>query len=311
MVTVHRQPSSNNRKFKQSEFHMPEKIRYEFARSEQSIFSEIYFPKRVAYYRAIFDALRHGYNETLVKVYLDNNIEALLNEFKRYPALFDPHDYNKIRRIRIPVSIAEAKNRIEMYKSPFEGWSTYSVDGVFFDRNGKMYEEATQVVRIMFRLKSSYAETASETNCGDVLRAILFWIIARQGRPYEHKMWSKGEEQQFIRSHTPWSKRKRLFVGQYFADIARETNKWIDDRALFIFAYLVRQFADQVLAEKLYEEETWISHFFDKNFIVISRIKLKPKKKVCYIKKSKSGWKKFSLVMEKTKKEPRNTRRST
>ncbi|KKU59231.1 MAG: hypothetical protein UX81_C0011G0020, partial [Parcubacteria group bacterium GW2011_GWA2_47_12] len=33
---------------------MPEKTQYIFARSEQSIFSEIYFPKRAAYQDTIF-----------------------------------------------------------------------------------------------------------------------------------------------------------------------------------------------------------------------------------------------------------------
>ncbi len=49
---------------------MTEKTRYVFARSEQSIFSEIYFPKRAAYYGTIFNALRYGYREAVVKRYL-------------------------------------------------------------------------------------------------------------------------------------------------------------------------------------------------------------------------------------------------
>lgn len=253
---------------------MPEKTRYIFARSEQSIFSEIYFPKHDAYYGTIFNALRYGYQEDYVKKYLTVGINdgALLDEFKDYPALFDPNDYTSTRRTRGLVSVAEALKRIEMYRSPFKGWSIYSVDGVFFDDTGKMYEEAVQVVRIMFRFKSSYAETAVRAGFSDVLRCILFSVIARQGRLYEHKLWGKGEEEQFIRSHVPWPAHKRAFAKRYFADIAREVNKWIDDRALFIFAYLVRKFGKKVLAEQLYEQEIWVTNLFDQNLNVIRRV---------------------------------------
>lgn len=200
-------------------------------------------------------------------------VNELLAEFRDYPALFDPDDYVKVRRVKTPVSVAEAEKRIEMYKSPFKGWSIYSVDGVFFDdETQKMYEEAVQVVRIMFRFESSFADTAAQAGCSDVLRCILFSTIARQGRLYEHKLWGKAEEDQFIRNHAPWPARKHTFVKQHFADVAREVNKWIDDRALFIFAYLVRKFADQVLIEQLYEKEIWVTNLFDQNLNVIRRI---------------------------------------
>ena len=160
-----------------------------------------------------------------------------------------------------------------MYQSPFKGWSIYSVDGVFFDDDTKvMYEEAVQVIRIMFRFESSYTAMAAQAVCGDVLRCVLFSCIARQGRLYEHKLWGKAEERQFIKSHAPWSAHKRMFVEQHFADITREINKWIDDRALFIFAYLVRKFGKKVLTEQLYEKEIWVINLFDQNLNVIRRI---------------------------------------
>ncbi|MDP3661548.1 MAG: hypothetical protein Q8R17_01740 [bacterium] len=253
---------------------MLEKTRYVFARSEQSIFSEIYFPKHAAYQGTIFGALRDGYKEAHVKDYLTIGVnnEALLDEFKDYPALFDPDDYTKVRRVKTPVSIAEAEKRIEMYKSPFKGWSIYSVDGVFFDDDtGKMYEEAVQVIRIMFRFESSYAAMAAQADCSDVLRCILFSVIAQQGHLNEHKRWGKAEEKRFVASHEPWPKNKRAFVQHYYAPIVREVNQWIDDRALFIFAYLVRQFGEKVLAEQLDEKQIWVTHLFNQNLNVIRR----------------------------------------
>lgn len=251
---------------------MPETTRYVFARSEQSIFSEIYFPRHAAYQGTIFDALRDGYSEKVVKDYLTVNVQELLIEFKDYPALFDPDDYTKVQRVKIPVSVAEAVKRIAMYKSPFKGWSIYSVDGVFFDNEtGKMYEEAVQVVRLMFRFESSYTETATQAGYSDVLRCILFSIIAKQGHLNEHKRWGKAEEQRFLANHEPWPKKKRAFVKRYYASIVREVNQWIDDRALFIFAYLVRQFGEKVLTEQLYEKEIWVTNLFDQNLNIIRR----------------------------------------
>lgn len=244
---------------------------YHFGRSERSLFSEIYFPKRAAYMGAIFNALRYGYEINLVKKYLIEQARDLLKEFSVYPWLFDPYNYTTTKRSKPRPSIEEALRRIEMYQSPFYGWSAYSVDGVFFDRNGKMYEEATQVVRVMFRFQSSFTEQAEKAGCGDVLRAILFWAIGQQGRLDEHKLWSPAEQRHFIARRGPWTKRKRDFIERYFAGVAKETAKWIDDRALFIFAYLVRKFSDNVLVEQLYEDEIWVTSLFTQVLNVVKR----------------------------------------
>ena len=55
----------------------PEKV-YFFNSSERGLFVEIYFPKRAAYYGAIFNALRNGQDENLVKGYLQKNKEKTL-----------------------------------------------------------------------------------------------------------------------------------------------------------------------------------------------------------------------------------------
>ncbi len=183
---------------------------YFFNSSERALFVEVYFPKRAAYYGAIFDSLREGYNEDVVKGYLRENVKELINEFVAFPDLLKPDRYISISR-KLP-SVNEALKRIDMYKSPFNGWSTYSVDGVFFDNNGNPIEEATQVVRIMFRFESSFTKQSIEEGCFDVLRAILFWVISQHGRLYENKSWGKEEKARFIERHKPWPKRKMSFV---------------------------------------------------------------------------------------------------
>ena len=46
----------------------------------------------------------------------------------------------------------------------------------------------------------------------------------------------------------------------------------IDDRALFVFGYLVRQFWENVLSEKMYEAEIWVTSLFDQLLNVIRRV---------------------------------------
>lgn len=239
---------------------------YFLNRSERGIFVEIYFPKRAAYYGAIFNALRYGYDENTVKEYLRTNVEKLLTEFKNISDLLHPHRYSKTT-LSAPPTREQALERIGMYKSTFKGWSVYSVDGVWFsddpEEKGKPVEEATQIVRIMFRFESSFIQQAADDNCLDVLRAMLFWAVPQRGRLYEHKLWGKVEQAQFMALHKPWPKRKLLFAKQYFKAIVKEVGKFLDDRALFVFGYLIRNFWKQVVEEKLKEDEIWITGFFD------------------------------------------------
>jgi len=246
------------------DLHMPtaEKV-YFFNSSERSLFVEIYFPKRAAYYGAIFGALSKGYDEKLVKKYLLDYAPALINEFQAFPDLFKPSRYTSTKFSRTPPTVDEVLEQIEMYKSPFRGWSTYSVDGVFFDDTGKPIEEATQVVRLMFRFESSLAKLAIEEECHDVLRAILFWVISQHGRLYSHKVWGKEEQAQFIARHKPWPKQQLAFAKKYYADIALETGKWLDDREIFVFCYLVRNFWRKVVREEMREDEIWVASLFD------------------------------------------------
>ncbi len=236
---------------------------YFFNSSERSLFVKIYFPKRAAYYGAIFGALSKGYDEDIVKRYLQEIAPALINEFQAFPDLFKPSRYTSPKFSRKPPSVDEVLKRIEMYTSPFKGWSTYSVDGVFFDNAGKPIEEATQVVRLMFRFKSSFAKQAIKEGCHDVLRAILFWVISQHGRLYSHKVWGKEEQSQFIARHKPSPRQQLAFAKEHYADIALEIGKWLDDREIFIFCYLVRNFWRKVVREGMREDEIWVTSLFD------------------------------------------------
>lgn len=243
----------------------PEKV-YFFNSSERGLSVEIYFPKRAAYYGAIFKSLRKGHDEALVKRYLQENVANLINEFRAFPDLFKLSRYTYPKFSHALPSIDEALERIEMCKSPFKGWSTYSVDGVWFDESKtpvELIEESTQVVRVMFRFESLFAKQTADEECSDVLRAILFWIISQHGRLYDHKTWGKEEQSQFMARHRPWPKKKEFFAKRHYTDIAIETSKWLDNREIFVFCYLVRNFWKEVVREGMREDEIWVTSLFD------------------------------------------------
>ncbi len=178
---------------------MPESVTtYLYRRGQHGIFSEVYFPRRVAAQGTIFTALQEGHEESIVKEYLGIHAEKLLEEIKEYQQIFDPHQYDGKRKKRqTPPSVYEARERIAMYKSPFFGWSNYVVDGVFWSKKEgqeeKMIEEATQVIRIMFRLDSAFTERAQAVQCRDVLRAIIFRTITKQVLINQKTLWDKAE----------------------------------------------------------------------------------------------------------------------
>lgn len=250
----------------------PEEPRYVFGRGENAIFTEIYFPRHAAYQAPIFTALQRGYNPQIVREYLMDYVGGLLVELAAYPHLFNPYRYRRKQPQQKGTELQQAEARIAMYRSPFRGWSLYQVDGVFFNRRGRVYEEAAQVVRIMFREESSLRRRAEAAGCSDVLRAIREWIMSQPVMLGENEAWNTQEQERFLSRHEPWVRNKREFAQQYFEHVVKETSKWIDDCALFIFGYLVRIFWKEVLAGKIREEEIWITSFFNLTVNVVKRV---------------------------------------
>ena len=207
-----------------------------------------------------------------MKKYLDAKAGELLEELKDYSVLLDPREYDTDVRRKRRLTLEDAKSRIAMYQSPFKGWSTYSVDGVFFAPDGKVFEEATQVARIMFRFQSSFVTQAEEAGCSDVLRSVLYWVIPRLGRIDEETGWSPAESKLYLRNHTAWPRRKRAFVEKCFTAIAKEAQRWNDDCIPFLCGYLVRRFWEKVIAKGMYEEEIWVTSHYTMNLNVIHRV---------------------------------------
>ena len=245
-------------------------------RGQRGIFAEVYFPRRVAAQGTIFDALQDGYSETLVKQYLMDNTDALLQELQDYQHVFNPQWYDiPAIRERKPTR-EDAQARITRYVSPFFGWSNYVVDGVFFSEEGRMIEEATQVIRLMFRFESRYVKEADTAQCQDVLRAMLFWIITRQARLSDVAPWHQAEQDRFMKEYEPMAPHKEEFVRDYFERVARETFKWIGDSFLFIFGFLVRQFSELLTNLGYPEEEIWVASFSNLTVSVMKKSSPQP-----------------------------------
>ena len=254
-----------------------EKVTYVYDRGERGIFAEIYFPKRVAAQGTIFDALVEGRQEKKVKKYLLVNIQKIFDELHEYRHVFYPREYTQRQRERSTPTVGDARERIKIYQSPFSGWSEYAVGGVFFGADGSMIEEATQLVRLMFRFHSSYIQQAYDEQCSDVLRAMLSWAIMRQSRIGGRAAWYKEEKAHFLREHSPWSKHKKEFVNTYFEPIVKESVQWMEDCLLFVFGYMVRQFSDKLANAGHPEEEIWVASFFNLTINVMRQASPNPK----------------------------------
>lgn len=59
-----------------------------------------------------------------------------------------------------------------------------------------------------------------------------------------------------------------IFIGE----VSREVMRWIDDCDLFIFGYLVRTFAQNVLAREMHEQEIWVTGWANLDINVIERM---------------------------------------
>jgi hypothetical protein len=252
---------------------MNPRARYILSSSDSGTAAEIYFPKRAAYQGAIFDALRNGFFEREVKAYLAVNAADLLEELRDWYQVLDPlkytYDCPKLRQLSVPDVVARA----EMYRSVFRGYSVYAVDGVFFsEQTQAVYEEATQVVRVMFRFESRLESEAKAAGCKDMLRSLARWLIDYDIRLNAHYSWAPSEKERFLSEHRHWPADQLAFAERNFEAVAREVEKWTDDCGLFVFGYLVRKFSKNVLRQHMSEEEIWVISSYDPCMNVVRRV---------------------------------------
>lgn len=257
---------SLNYSHKREEICMAEPTKtYVHLSGQRGIFCEVYFPRRVVAQGTIFTALKEGHHESYVKKYLTRHITKIFQEMEDYRHVFHPHQYDKESVRSADLSEQDALERIKMYQSPFYGWSNYVVDGVFWDDKDVMFEEATQVIRIMFKIESTHLQKATKAKCQDVLRAMLYWFVTRQALIIERSYWDEHEQARFMAQQEPWPEHKQEFVNKNFASVAKEVKKWRDDCLLFVFGYLIRQFSERLSKLGIPEKEIWGTSLFNMN----------------------------------------------
>jgi hypothetical protein len=252
---------------------MKQGARYILSSSDSGTSAEIYFPKRAAYQGAIFDAVRTGFYEQEVKGYLALNAAELIEELRDWGQVLDPLKYASDRPLFRALSVQEVVARVQMYKSVFKGYSMYTVDGVFFSEETQtIYEEVTQVLRLMFRFASQLEEEAKKSNCKDMLRSLSCWLIDYDIRLNCHYSWAPSEKERFLAEHVHWPESQLAFADRHFESVAREVEKWTDDCGLFVFGYLVRKFSKNVLIQNMSEEEIWVVSSYDPCMNVVRRV---------------------------------------
>jgi len=126
----------------------------------------------------------------------------------------------------------------------------------------------------MFRLPSVYVQEATDAGYFDVLRSILFWCITQQGNLDEYVLWDKAELRSFITHHRQLvkNKKKLAFARKYFIPVAKEVDKWRDDCAFFVFGYLVKKFAEQVILAEREEKKIWVASFFNLTLNIFKKV---------------------------------------
>ncbi|MDP3734978.1 MAG: hypothetical protein Q8R39_00955 [bacterium] len=254
---------------------------YVFTRSRRAILAELHLPKRVIYQSEIYAALKEGLDEDLVKAYISHpdRTEAIMEEMREYPQLFDPRHYERTRPPRrVTFSVEEARQRIDVYESHFKGWSMYEVDGVYLNETPekkhlpileRIDDERTQILKLIFRMESARETEAKASGCYDVLQAIIRWVMAEHGRLDHVYPWRRGELQRFLRVHGSWPRHKKAFVDNHYEFITKEVEKWVDDTGMFVFCFLIRKFWENVIATKSREVEIWTANFFNMNLNIV------------------------------------------
>jgi hypothetical protein len=99
------------------------------------------------------------------------------------------------------------------------------------------------------------------------------WLINDNLRLDEQRAWDQREKERFLLRHEPWPEYKRAFVEEYFEPAAKEAQKWIDDCALYLFGFLIKNFWEGIGQEHFQEDEIWAGSFFTLGLNVVTQEK--------------------------------------
>ncbi|HEY4498988.1 MAG TPA: hypothetical protein VJH94_02915 [Candidatus Paceibacterota bacterium] len=262
---------------------------YQFEPGKRCVLAEIYFPKKAVYQSAMYQALIRGLDEEDVQKRLVINAPVLFKtELSAYPHWFDPERYKRMTPRTEPLSNEDIRRRMNMYKSPYFGWSLYETDGVFLGKSRKMDDERSQIIRLVFKpLKMPLEKKAEKAGMTAVHRSLLYFAVDEYGKGGSYLLWSPHQKERFLDQYD-WAGKEQAFAERYFAKVMRAVARYLDDCGLFVFGYLVRAFwkwvaelaahsdRKSIWKGKL-EDEIWVSSIFGVSINVVRPIKKKRK----------------------------------
>ena len=222
-----------------------EELPYKFIRSEPGIFVEIYLPKKADFQGTLYDTLIKGFNISKVKNHLRAKKKSIQKMLETYETL-----------------VADYDSFVDELQPIFFGYSMYEVDGVFVGKKNKIYEERTQVIRLLFRPELDKIFTDNKY---------------------------KGKEQEIAKItkeylRTTRSQKEYVIKNQcddFAIDIIEGIHLWGDCVGLFLFGYIIYEIcakiSDLCKNEKLSwdeaEEEIWVTSIWN---MVVNPIKFQP-----------------------------------
>lgn len=220
------------------------------------IYAEVYLPKKAKYQGTIYDSLEEGFDEETVRSYLHRHEQRLREEFRDY------RDFDG-RHPLLGETGEEATRRISRYRSTFEGYSLYDVNGSF-----RGLEESVQVVRIMFQCPHSIIpQPRAPDDRSRMLRTLVAWYLDRNSLDRSIDLMF----QEFVRACPGVQQPPFSLAREQFEAVLRRVQDWIDNCALFIFCYFVRRFCQRVLETRSVEEQVWVTSFFNLSINIVTR----------------------------------------
>lgn len=246
---------------------------YKFQNAEIGVMSEIMLPKRILYQGILFQSLEGGLTKFKFQEYFKNvankkSAEALLENYQ---------DIKDISKLKLDLF---DKN----YRTIFQGYSMYEVDGVFrYEKEGgiKFDEERTQIIKVYFIPDYELMEKKFPSfSKNEIMNyADLFFSLSKiTSTNTEDNIWKRMQpylDTPDERKSLGLEKKNHKHLYKYFKN-------WVDAVALFVFGYIIHEICKELIKFKTdlkideLEKEIWVSSQWG---ILINRTIIPAKKK--------------------------------
>lgn len=218
---------------------------YKFNPAKQGIFVEIYLPKKAAFQGTLFESLTEGFDLNKVRSHLmekQAEVQTLLTD-SRYC-----DDYER---------------RVKNMRQVFTGYSMYEVDGVFYAGEGKVDEERTQVIRIMFLPNDIRADVSALPQ--DLTKRFIRGYIRFSGGHYKFA-------DHFLSTHGDLTDEQKEQV----RNLAMDLQDWEAEQVLFLFGYVMFNLCEKIqkLGGTHDQAEIWITSFWNLTVNVLNKFSL-------------------------------------